>query len=32
MSGVRLQQDLAEIDDLGLNPETSKSGGGKRLT
>ncbi len=25
-SGVRLQQDLAEIDDIGLNPETSKSG------
>ncbi len=32
MSGVRLQQDLAEIDDLGLNPETPKSAGGKRLT
>lgn len=25
-SGVRLQQDLAEVDDIGLNPETSKSG------
>lgn len=32
MSGVRLRQDLAEVDDLGLNPETSRSAGAKRVS